>query len=345
MKAKSMKLRMLVTLHALWKHSDAKHRMNTVKLNKYLEPFGLNCTSRVLGDTVRILKEYGVDVRYKGEWDSQGVWIEDRPLSSSALESLIFAVSTNPHLTKEQATEILSQLKPLVTEYQEPYLKGTVETKPTIHSNDKLYHTYSIICKAIELDRRLTYTIDYIKCNKERQSVEVVQEWKTLFTPKCVYQTDNTLYMVGYNNTDRRLDAIDLRDITDIDFAFKHNAPNKEKVREMLDAMDPAQYIPGEAGKIIYTGPVTFRCRGQYVGELYKRFGPPEGPVKKDARGRTTYSVKEARISSETLFWLSQVNNYGIRIEGPGELTKAIKGYHAEVANTLTDRRLPKNNE
>ena len=129
-KPKSMKLRTLVTLHALFKHSDATHRMNSIKLNDFLRPYNLDCTSRVLNDTVRVLREFGVDVRNKGVWENQGIWIQDRPLPDAELNQLIFAVTTNPHLSKSQATEILQNLQPFVTVYQEHLLQGFVDCTP-----------------------------------------------------------------------------------------------------------------------------------------------------------------------------------------------------------------------
>lgn len=334
-KPKSMKLRTLVTLYALLKHSDAKHRMNTVKLNKHLKPYGLDCTSRVLSDTVRILKEAGVDVRHKGEWDSQGVWIENRPLPDHELKRLIFAVTTNPHLSKGQVTDILQSLKPFVTVYQEELLQGVVETEPVNEPDDSLYWSYAVIQEAIALKRRVRYTVDYVKYNKEAQTVAPCREWATLFTPKCIYQAKGELYMVGYNNTDRRVDTVNLKDISSIKLAFKHKDPKADQVSQWVKDIVPCEWVPGERKEIIYEGPVTFQCRGQYVTELYNRFGPPNGVVTKDVRGRTTYSVQQATVTSETLFWLSQVPDYGVRIKGPEGLVAAIKDYYANLPDVL----------
>lgn len=334
-KPKSMKLRTLVTLHALFKHSDADHRLNTVKLNEFLRPYGLDCTSRVLNDTVRVMREIGIDVRNKGEWDNQGIWIEDRPLPDHELKRLLFAVTTNSHLSKAQATEILQSLKPFVTVYQEDLLQGFVETKQTIEPDDMLYWTYSVIQEAISSKRRVRYSVDYLKYDNETQTVENRREWATLFTPKCIYQTDNQLYMVGYNNTDRRIDAVNLKDITSIKLAFKHKDPKADMVSEWIAGIEPQEWVPGECKEIIYDGPAVFRCRGQYVGELYHRFGPPDGPVVKDARCRTTYTVKRAVITPETLLWLSQFPDYGVRIKGPEPLVEAARDYYTRTSEAL----------
>lgn len=334
-KPKSMKLRTLVTLHALLKHSDANHRMNSIKLNAHLRPYGLDCTSRVLSDTVRILREFGLDVRNKGEWDSQGVWIEDRPLPDHELKRLVFAVTTNPHLDKNQVTEILQSLKPFVTVYQEGQLQGFVDTQADVELDDSLYWAYAVIHEAISAKRRVLYTVDYAKYNNDTKTVEPVREWGTLFTPKCLYQSNGQLYMVGYNNTDRRADAVNLKDISSIKLSFKHKDPNAEQTNKHLADIVPQEVVPGECREVIYEGPVTFCCRGQFVTELYNRFGPPGGSVVKDARCRTTYPVPNAAITSETLFWLSQVPGRGIHIVGPKALVNAVRNHCNAMANEL----------
>lgn len=341
-KPKSMKLRTLVTLHALLKYSDANHRMNSVKLNEFLRPYRLDCTSRVLSDTVRVMQEFGLDVRYKGEWDSQGVWIENRPLPDHELKRLIFAVTTNPHLSRDQATEILQFLKPFVTVYQEKLLEGFVDAEPTIEADDALYWAYSVIYEAITAGRRVRYSIDYTKYDPRAQMVEPCRQWETLFTPKCIYQTQSSLFMVGYNNTDRRADAVNLKDIASIRLAFKHKDPKASLVKQWIEGIIPRNIVPGENQEIIYEGPATFQCRGQYVTELYNRFGVPDGPVVKDARCRTIYPVRQVTVSSETLFWLSQVPDYGIRIMGPEKLTEAVRDYYAHLSTTLL-KGLPSN--
>lgn len=335
-KPKSMKLRTLVTLHALYKYSDAEHRMNTVKLNEHLRPYNVNCTtSRVLNDTVRIMREFGIDVRNKGEWENQGIWIENHPLPLHELNRLIFAVTTNPHLSKSQATEILQSLKPFVTVYQEDLLQAFVDTQPQEDPDDMLYWTFSVIQEAVSQKRRVRYKVDYTKYNAEAQTIEQTQEWATLFTPKCIYQTQGQLYMVGFNNTDRRIDAVNLKDISSIKLAFKHRDPHADTVSEQIAGIVPQDWVPGERQKKIYEGPVTFRCRGQYVSELFRRFGAPDGPVVKDARCRTTYNVNRATITSETLFWLSQVPDHGIRLEGPGPLRAVVEAYYANLSKDL----------
>lgn len=336
-KPKSMKLRTIATLHALFKYSDADHRMNTVKLNEHLRKHNVECTtSRVLNDTVKIMREFGIDVRTKGVWDNQGIWIEDRPLPDHELKRLIFAVTTNPHLSRAQATEILQSLKPIVTVYQEPLLQGLVETEPNIDADDSLYWAYSVIHEAVVSGRRVRYSIDYTKYNSETQTVEPCRQWDTLFTPKCIYQTNNTLYMVGYNNTDRRVDAVNLKDISSIKLAFKKKDPKAEFVKGWIENIIPRDVVPGERKEIIYEGPVSFQCRGQYVTELYNRFGPPDGPVGKDGRCRTTYNLLRAQVTSETLFWLSQIPEQGIRILGPEPLREAVCGYYHNIAGTIT---------
>lgn len=121
-----------------------------MKLNEHFRPFGLDCTGRVLTDTVRVMREFGIDVRNKGEWDCQGAWIQDRPLSDDMLRALVFAVSTNPYISNEKASEILGGLSPVVTVYQEPMLVSNVETGAVEKGNQELYDAYQVVSEAIK---------------------------------------------------------------------------------------------------------------------------------------------------------------------------------------------------
>ena len=344
MKQKSMKLRFLVTLHALLKYSDEDHRLNGVKLNEYLRPYGLDCSSRVLNDTVAVLRDFGLDVRNKGVWDNQGVWIEDRPLPDETLKQLIFAVSTNPYIPQEQAQAILGSLSPFVTVYQEPMLKCGVETADDDWAGAHIIDAYNVIQKAIHENRRVLYTVTNVRYNKETGEVYEEDEWETLFTPKCVYQTKESIYMVGYNHPDRKVEAVDIRSVTGVRMAFKHNYAEKDNIRKKLSKINPAEYIPETRRQVIYKGPAVIRCRGQYLPEVVRMFGSPSEPVKKDARCRSTVIYSDAEITSETIFRIAEVPGRGIRLKGPGGLTEAVRAYFEGAANELLDARLVANN-
>lgn len=340
MKAKSMKLRTLITLHALWKHTDENHRLNTIKLNKYLEPYGLECNGRVLTDTVRVLRGYGFDVQSKGEWDNQGIWLADRPLKDDVLDKLIFAVQSNPYLPKEQEKEILRVLMPLVTAYQEEKLSQSIIASDKLNANADIYHIYSVIQEAIRNRRRIVYNVEYIQYNKENNLPERRMDVGTLFTPKCIFQAKDRLYMFGYNHPDKKLEAVPLESIVGIKLSFKHNNENAtitQKVDQLFQTADPRDYILEEKTDIIYSGPVVFYCRGQYVEDIYRRFGEPSAPLQKDRRCRTIYPVESVKFTSETLFWLATVPGFGVRVVGPEEAVKAIEGYYSGVGRCVTD--------
>lgn len=149
MKAKSTKLRLLITLHTLYKHSDAEHRINTVQLNEYLKPYGLEYAKGPLGENIKSLREFGLDIRFKHGWSDQGFWIEDRPLSPSKLNKLIYAVTSNPRISKGEATDILQDLKPIVTTYQEEELFGIFDTNLIERTNENSFMVFSIVREAM----------------------------------------------------------------------------------------------------------------------------------------------------------------------------------------------------
>lgn len=344
MKAKSMKLRFLVTLHAIMKYSDENHRMNSIKLNEYLKPYGLDCTNRVLSDSIRIMREFGIDVQSKGEWDNQGIWIKNRPLKSDALNALIFAVTTNPYISSNESERILNELTPFVTLYQEPLLKSCVDkslNNETMTEMEKkmcedIYTKYRIICEAIGTSRRLRYQIATFSYNPELKTLDVNKEWPTLFTPKCIYQYQNKLYMIGYNHTDKKTDAVDLNLICDLKIAFKHKDPKAHETQEILQSIDPVKCIKEKIHSFLYEGEITFKCRGQYIGELYRMFGSPIDPVIKDSRCKCTYTVN-GKLDTDKLNYIAGIKENNIRIIGPEKLVDAIHRHYNSTSRILTN--------
>lgn len=334
-KPKSSKMRTLLTLHVLLKYTDAEHTINTNKLNEYLRPYGLDCTPRVLRDTVRLLREMGFDVRSCEKQDSQGVWLEDRLLPDCELMKLIFAVTTNPHLSRKEATETLRALKSFLPVYQEPLLQGYVETAQPAMNDNILCEVYSVIHEAITSGYWVRIKIRYTKFSCDTKSIERYHRCEILFTPRSIYQCNNNLYMIGYDNTDRRMDAINLRDIESIHLAAKHKGSKADIIDNYYLTGNTEDLLPARYQQVIYEGPAVFYCCGKCLDDLYCRFGPPNGPVKKDSKCRITYTVHSAVVTSETLFWLSQIPNHGIRILGPAPLKDAIKTYYRCLSETI----------
>lgn len=332
-KPNSVKLRTLLTLRALLKYSDEQHRMNSVTMNEHLRPYGLECHQRVLGETVSALREFGFDIRRKGY--KQGFWMEERPLSDDAADRLVFAVTTNPYLSEAQANEALQSLKPFVTVYREGKLAGMPHKTLSDEPSDTLYKTYTIVREAIAAGRRVQYTVDNIKYIRAIQAVEKCEQWYTLFTPKQLCQSKDGFYMIGYNHVDECVMAVNLRDIISIRIPAKMRAPKADEIDEQLGELNPADFVPCEQRDVVYEGPVTFQCRGQYVSALFRRFGEPDGPVVKNSRCRTTYNVKSIKLTSEDLFWLSQIPGNGIRMVGPTLLKEAVQAYYQQLADQL----------
>lgn len=142
--------------------------------------------------------------------------------------------------------------------------------------------------------------------------------------------------MVGYSNTREKARAVSLKSIVDIKIAPKFSWDITEKSLEILDGTKPQDYIPEDKEIVIYEGPVDFICKDKYIGELYHRFGPPCKPVTINSHHKTAYSVSEAVITTKTLFWLSGIKEYEIRLKGPNKLIESVHKYYSNLSSTLT---------
>lgn len=333
-KPKSAKLRTLIALRTLYKLSDKTHRINSLQLNEYFRPYGLECGSGFLSDLVHTMQDYGIKVHQSGSFEKRGVFVEDRPLSELQLQQLIFAVSTNPHISKAHATEILQSLAPFVTVYQEPLLNSCVDTDSMLHTDDSdsLFQAFSIIQEALSSNRRIVFTVDRLKYTASDHSVKKSQRIRMRFTPRYLIQSHGSLYMVGYNSTRRIFEAVDLNDIRHIALAMQADDPFVDLIDRYFSVNDPRELIPKARPVIVYEGEAVFRCYGLFDIDLFRRFGPPSGPVTRDNRCRVTYPVSHISLTCDDLHWFSKIPGHGIRIIGPKPLVEVVKNYYAMIS-------------
>jgi len=333
MKPKSTKMRFLLTLQALWKFSDEKHRFTNPKMNKYVEPYNLTCTKHSFENTVQVLREFGFDVRTNGFPSHQGFWIEDRILSDDNIRSLIFAVTTNPYITKKRAKDTLLCLLPIVSSFQEPLLKEYIEFVPDNHADDSFYNKHKIICEAIAYKRRIRYSTPYLKCDAVSKRVLKSARPHVTFTPKCIYQAGYKWYVLGYNNVTKKTESVDLDTIDDIKLAFTHNDPKAAETYKITEQIDVQDHI--ECSDVIYEGPAVFRCHNQHVGLLWDLFGEPKEISKDKARTHTIYSIENTRITVEKLNKIITKRTQGIQIVGPEPLKNSVLAYYNQMCGAL----------
>ena len=243
MKAKSQKLRTLLVLKSLYKHSDKKHHTNLTKINAILRSYGLEYRDKTLKDTVNAMRIAGIDVCQSSPNSTASVWIENRPLDDGRLEKLVFAVATNPFLSSEQITEILRYLTPFVTEYQEEQLVGTATNMAQAAVTDDYINAYTVISHAIRAQRRVSFVAPHHKYSHTNSIKSRDIRYRVSFTPKWILPFDGELYTVGYNNQTKYIEAFDLRDITEILSFPVYNQADGKRIEETLSRVDPTECV------------------------------------------------------------------------------------------------------
>lgn len=333
MKPKSGKLRFLLILQALFKYTDKDHRLNMVKLNEYLRPYNLDGESKILQDTVTALREFGFDVKQEGCRGNRGVWIENCLMPEDLLKQLTFSIDTNPYLTPEQAYKYLNALKHFATVYQEPMLQSVVEMKCSVDEHTcSLYH---LIAQAIIQKKRIRIALRHVRYVGLGFVETYDSKWKSVFTPKCVYEQDKQLYLIGYNHRYKKVQAVDFREIAAVEFAQKHTVDGIEDVWELLDDVCPEDYLPQKHNRVIYSGSAEICCKRMHLPLLVKRFPGKCHILSKDVKTRELHVFLEADITSRDLEWLAEIPDQQIKIEGPEALKDAVRVYYEKLCRGL----------
>lgn len=214
----SVKLRMLITLQALYKYTDKNHRMNSVRLNEFLRPFGMESGYRVISDTVKVLQEFGIKVAKNSNKTNHNVWIEDRPLPDPILMKLIFALRTNPYITQEQTDEILESIRPILTVYQEPLLQTEYVDLSSL-SNKDYYQICSVLLEAIQSEKRVIITTE--------------KESSITFSPFILNWKNGALCAQGYDHKMKTVKTIMILDIQHIKIERKNSKSIRDKIQKL----------------------------------------------------------------------------------------------------------------
>lgn len=246
-KDNSYKSRTLLAIYTLWKHTDEEHKISSPKISKYLEPYGLKYTDKALRDTVRKLRDLGIDIRSTGQETGRSrVWWANRPLCDETLDKLVFAVKTNPYISADQEAEIMESLIPLVTEFQEEKLKGSIKHLDKAEHNENMYKFYTEAQCAIKRGEKVVYTKKEIQHDSKTKASEEVANNPISFTPNCVCENGGNLYMFGYNHTKQQIEAVPLEDVLSIQPFPKRKGRKRAECDieiESLRAVDPIKHI------------------------------------------------------------------------------------------------------
>lgn len=180
-KPKSVKLRSLIMIRTLFKYADAKHPIGFQEMNEHLRPYALDCDRRALNDTIETLEEFGIKVSYRAPKYAGKAWIEEPLFSDQDIGCLIFALTTNPHISKTQAEKILEKIKPFVTVYQEPLLANNMEFSKEQVTEDSLWGVFSVIQEAISKNYKIQYTTNILKYNKDQKQFVIRKLFQHIF--------------------------------------------------------------------------------------------------------------------------------------------------------------------
>lgn len=224
----------------LYRYTDYKHRLTTPKLNEYLKPYELECEYNCLTDTVKVLNDLGCEVSFGGSWKYQGYWWKKHLFEQEQIDKLVFTISSNPYIQKEDAAELLSLLKPLITVYQESTLKAPLKRSLGFKTNNRLYEKYATINKAIHSQRPIKYKSIQTTASDNENTVNATP---LIFTPKSIYQTENEFYMFGYSHKYDEIMAINLDNITSVELSYKNKRIYEREGYKQLQYAEPEEYI------------------------------------------------------------------------------------------------------
>lgn len=335
----SSKLRVLHVLKTLIRFSDKEHKMTRPEINKHLPSdiaFTHMSSFRLMYDD---LKEFGFDIKEGGDIRSPYVYMDEKPVKLEDLQSITFAIRTNPYIESERAETLISALKPLVSIYEEKLLDGEIYKDPGEHFSSKHEDIYNAFCKAKRDGKLLRFQKKTMKYSKEHKTLVPVLSSKKYFYPLCILQRNDGLALLGWDRNDRYLREALFDEIENIKVSYMYEESYRPDISTVTEE-DIMNRISKQEETPIYEGEVLFRCRGEYLEKLHEMAGPHKEPIEKDIHFFSDYVAEHVKVTPSLLNELAAIPGKRIRIIGPQKLTDAIKEYYTKTAKVLTSRQI-----
>ena len=210
------KMRPLLILEYLQKHSHASRPIRTPELIEYLETEkGISCDRKTVYSDIKALVECDFDIcTVTGRHG--GFYIETTSeFERSELKLLIDAVCSSRYLTEDKARNLVEKLCRLCNQQDSQLLKRNIMVSGRVKSmNKSIYYSVDTIQEAITQNRQITFRYFDWDLNGNRR----YREKEYLASPYGLCQDHENCYLLAFSErhgiTSYRVDRMSDIDIT-----------------------------------------------------------------------------------------------------------------------------------
>ncbi len=325
-KDNKQKIKLLQLNEMLRQESDPEHPLRTVVICDKLKTFGISCDRRTLSKDIKVLREFGFDIKEKMIGHEKGYYVDQRGFSVAELKIMIDAIQAASFVTKDKTDDLVYRIATMGGTRKSDILKSNIVCFNTRkHTNEEIYSNVEVLEKALQEKTQASFY--YFDLNEKGERVYRKEKKRYVVEPMALIFNEDNYYLMCFSSkydgiTNYRVDRME-----DVQVEEEPVTPGA-----IIDDSDIAEYTK-QAFKM-YGGPVidiTLEFDDKLLGVVEDKFGEDVNVV----RTGPDKLVASVQVQESPVFWgwLFQFGKQ-MKILSPESL---VKQYKDRVKN-MTDK-------
>lgn len=192
------KLRPFYVAKMLYEQTDEEHYLTIVQIiNQLKNQDGISTSRGTVGDDIRTLQEFGVEIEVEQSTQNR-YYLIGRRFDLPELKALIDAVESARFIPKEKSSALVDKISSLASPFVVPKLVRNVDVENRIKAdNEKIYYIMEVLNDAINDKKKVSFQYYTYNRNKERIAKHNGEVY--VFNPYKMIWNGDYYYVVGYS--------------------------------------------------------------------------------------------------------------------------------------------------
>ena len=319
-KSKGQQLKEVAILDILKNYSDEENPVSAGTIIEKLAEKGIEVERKAVYRGIDALIDYGYDILFT-RTPKAGYYLLDKLFELPEIYLLTDAVQAASFITVKKTRDLVKKLDSLLSEGERRKReKGLYIDNGHKCENEEIFYNIDILSRAINENKKVTFTYTVRKISKDRKIINETREYKV--SPYALIWQNEHYYLVANNEKYDNLMHIRLDRARKINIT-KENARHFSEVSIYKDRFDVADYAAksfqmysGESGKI------ELKCKEEILEQVVDRFSDKIF-IRNQGNGWFTFST-DVNLSIGLVNWIMQFGD-SIVIKSPTELSDMLK--------------------
>lgn len=308
------KVKLLLINQMLKEETDLEHPLTSDSIIKKLKTYNVNVDLKDLTESIKLLNEYGFEVKSINQPDGIAYYVEDNSFETSELKILIDAVQAAGFITESKTHALVNKISALGGKHRAELIKRRVAVSRGLkHTNDSVFDAVEVIEEALASNKQCSFL--YFDYDGEGNRVYRKNKSRYLVNPLTLIFSEDNYYLLGYHDKYGNVSTYRVDKMAQVQKEESDISKNNELLN--FDINDYRK----QAFSMFHgdTTEVSLLCEEQAIDAVVDRFGERVNMLKLP-NGKLRVKVK-VKISPAFFGWLA-TGGGSIKIFAPEEVKK-----------------------